>query len=135
MGSIRLPTGLLAGRNLQVWEAGALAEAADSHESKLENVSFYHDELRRKTFRGKAFLSCNFARSRFEGITFRKCSFTGFDFTRAVFVECSFSECSFVDCDPYHARFIRCVVDPSEFKKCYREYSLWTKARSFFRDR
>jgi Pentapeptide repeats (9 copies) len=133
MGTIQLPTGLLAGRNLQVWQPDALADIADSLQTKVENVSVYRGELRRrKTFRGVAFENCNFARTRFEGITFRKCSFTRVDLTRSIFVECSFSECNFVDCDPYNARFIRCVVDPSEFKNCYREDSLWNKALILF---
>jgi hypothetical protein len=132
MGSIQIPTGLLKGKSLQTWEAVALANLADSHERRVEDVSFFRGELRRRTFRSITFANCSFARSRFEGITFRKCSFTHVDLTRTIFVECSFSECSFVDCDPYHARFIRCVVDPSEFAKCYTDDDLWNKALILF---
>jgi hypothetical protein len=132
MASIQLTTGLLSGRKLEVWDSGSLAQVADSHISKLEDVSFYDGELKRKTFRGISFRNCNFARSRFHSIVFRKCSFTRVDFTRTLFVECSFSECSFVDCDPYHARFIKCALDPSEFAKCYTEDSHWNKALILF---
>lgn len=93
MASIQIPTGLLKGKNLQVWEPVALADLAESHGRTVEGISFFHGEIRRKTFRGIIFANCSFARSRFEDITFRKCSFTRVDLTRTVFVECSFSEC------------------------------------------
>lgn len=125
--------GLLAGIALEEWEAQDLANAADSQvRNKIERITFYKSELRRKNFRGISFSECNFAKSKFEQVTFRKCTFAKVDFTRTSFVDCTFSECRFVNCDPYYAAFNKCAVNPSEFKECYSQDSDWNKALILF---
>lgn len=133
MATVDLTSGILAGTTLEVWDAEQLGYAADSiHRDRLEKVSFYRGELRRKTFRGVTFQSCSFARTTFRSISFRKCAFNNVDMIRTVFVDCTFSECDFLNCDPYNARFTRCAVDPAYFKKCYQDDNVYNKALILF---
>lgn len=52
MDSIQLPKGLLKGQTVEVWDATAIADAADAHVRKnVESVSLYRGEVKRNLSR------------------------------------------------------------------------------------
>jgi hypothetical protein len=119
MDAIRIPKGLLEGKELTPWEPTDLHQFAQSDSTDLRDISLFQETVERGTFRSVAFQNCNFARSEFRGTTFRKCVFDRVDLTRTVFRECVFSDCHFINSDLYHASFTGSVIAPSSFKKCF----------------